>query len=518
LTQCAIATPHVLATEAGVAAYRHGGNAVDAALAAAATLTVVYPHMCAVGGDVLALLAEPGGDVVALNGSGAAPAATDPEQLGGEMPLSGPATVTVPGAVRAWQTIAAAGRLPLRAALEAAIAHARDGVAVAPSLARALDQHGAELATDAGARALFFADGRPLGEGMSLVQPALARSLAAIADIGAEAFYGPEVGGPLVEGLRALGSRITLDDLRAHETERTAPLRGAFGGDEVLTTPPNSQGFVLLQTLNAIERLGDVPDPLGPQAAVLAELFRLGALDRDLHLADPRFADVPLDRLLSGDYAEDLLARAREGASAARPEPTGRASGDTVAVVTADADGNAVSLIQSVFHAFGAQIVEPRTGILCHNRGASFSLDPDSPNRLAPGKRPAHTLMPVLVRRDGAVVGVHGTMGGRAQAQIHTHLMLRVARGEDAAAALSAPRFVVGGLDAGDPTDTVLVEARVDDGTVERFRTAGMPVVTLDDVDENVGHAQMIRRGPGGELTAATDPRADGSARVIDPG
>jgi oxamate amidohydrolase len=516
MTQCAIATPHTLATEAGVAAYRRGGNAVDAALAAAATLSVVYPHMVSIGGDALALLHTPDGRIAGLNGSGAAPAATSPEVLGGEMPLTGPGTVTVPGAVRTWDSLSQAARLPLAAALEAAIVHASEGVPVAGSLARGLEEHAAALAHDPGARDVLFRDGALLREGESLVQPALARSLEAIAALGAEAFYGPQVGGALVEGLRALGSPMTLDDLREHQTDRVEPLSGQFGPDEVLTLPPNSQGYLLLQALAALEQLGAGADPLGRDAAILAELFRLGSLDRDLHLADPRVADVPLERLLSPEHTGRLLERAREGVSAVWPEPTGRPGGDTVAVVAADAEGNAVSLIQSIFHSFGAKILEPRTGIVCHNRGAFFTLDPSSPNVLAPGKRPAHTLMPVLVRRDGRLVGVHGTMGGKAQAQIHTQLMLRTARGEDAASAVSAPRWVVGGLDAGDPSDLVLAESRVHTETLEHLAGSGMRVVTLGEVDETVGHSVMIRIAPDGALSAASDPRADGSAAAFE--
>jgi gamma-glutamyltranspeptidase len=513
MAESAIATPHRLATEAGVAAYRRGGNAVDAALAAAATLTVVYPHMCAIGGDLMALVAAPDGQLRAVNGSGAAAAATEP---GVVTPIRGPTAVTVPGLVRGWETLAADARLPLAAALEPAIALARDGVPVAPSLARALAEHSAELAEDPGLRAIFLPAGRTLREGEGFAQPALARSLEAIAGLGASAFYGPEVGGPLVDGLRRLGSRLVLDDLASHETEVTEPLTGRFGGDEVLTTPPNSQGFVLLEALNAIALLDETaPDPLGPDAPLLAELFRLTALDRDRHLADPRQAPVPLHELLSPEHAADLLALARKGATAATAETSARPGGDTVAVVAIDDVGHAVSLIQSVFHAFGAGILEPETGVICHNRGAFFCARPDAPNSPAPGRRPAHTLMPVIVRRDGAVVGVHGTMGGKAQPQVHAHLLLQLRRGEDVGAAVSAPRWVVGGLDVDDPSDTVLVAARAGEEVSARFRDRGMPVVELAEVDESVGHAQVIRRTPGGALDAATDPRADGSAAVI---
>jgi gamma-glutamyltranspeptidase len=190
------------------------------------------------------------------------------------------------------------------------------------------------------------------------------------------------------------------------------------------------------------------------------------------------------------------------------------AAGDTVAVVAMDAEGHAVSLIQSVFHAFGSGLLDSETGLILHNRGAFFSLDPAAPNRLEPGKRPAHTLMPVLVRRGGRVVGAHGTMGGKAQPQIHTHLLLNLEAGRSPAAALAAPRWVVGSLLGEEGVDLALAERGVPSPALDSIATAGLGMVTLGDLDEEVGHGQLVRRGADGELLAATDPRADGEARA----
>jgi gamma-glutamyltranspeptidase len=414
----AIACPHEEATHAGEDAFRSGGTAVDAALAAAAVLTVAYPHMCAIGGDAMALVARPDGTVTAVVGAGAAPAAADPGALGDAMPWQGPHTITVPGMVDAWGTMAGLGtRLPWMDLLAPAIALAREGTAIAPGLARA-------FADQPDMRARFADD---------LRQPALAATLEAIAANGPRELYEGKTAAALAAGLREAGSPMTAADLERHATEVTEPIALAVGDVEVLTTPRPTQGYVLHEILAALDA-GEEP----------ADAFRRTAAERDRTLADGR-------------------------------------SGDTVAIVAADEDGYAVSLIQSVYGSFGAGILEPRTGILLHNRGAGFSLDPASPNRLQGSKRPAHTLMPVLVRRSGRVEIAQGTMGGRAQPQINAQVLLRLLAGATAAEAVAAPRIVV----------------------------EGPAVATEGDA---VGHAQAVRRLPDGDFDAGSDPRADGAA------
>jgi gamma-glutamyltranspeptidase/glutathione hydrolase len=392
---------------------------------------------------------------------------------------------------------------------------AEQGVPVAGSLAAANAAAEADggLAADEGMAAVLRPGGRPLQTDDALVQPALARTLRAIQVDGPAALYEGPVGAAIVAHLRALGSAITTDDLAAHATELGEPLTGVFGDEEVLTAPPNSQGLLLLEILNAATRLGDV-DLLGEDADLLAELFRLVTLDRDRHLADPRRADVPVAELLSDRHAAELaeaaLARRSAGRGAAG-QAGARATGDTIAVVAADGAGNAVSLIQSIYYGFGSGILDPTTGVILHNRGAFFSVDEASPNVLAGGKRPGHTLMPVLVRRAGRLVGVHGTMGGSAQAQIHAQLILRTARGEAPADVLAAPRFVVGGLEPGGRADLVLAEPGCA-AAEQAWAAAGHDVHRLGELDEETGHAQLIRIGGDGSLRAASDPRADGAA------
>jgi gamma-glutamyltranspeptidase/glutathione hydrolase len=498
----AIASPHAAASRAGEAAFEAGGNAVDAALAAACALTVVYPHMCALGGDVMALVHD--GEAHAINGSGRAPRVLP---VGWGTPAQGVGTITVPGAAAAWQTISERwGRRPLAAALEPAADLARAGVPVARSLADALSVDAALVAADAGLSAVFAPDGRVLGEGDRLVHEPLARTLERLARHGAQELYTGETARLLVGGLARLGCALTLDDFALHRTDVEPALRGAVARRELLTMGANSQGFSLIQIMAAVERMR-LDDPLGAQAPLLAALFRASVADRDAHLADPAAMALPVEALISDENVDRLVERARNDAAPRAPAAPA-ARGDTVAVVAVD-EGLSVSLIQSVFYAFGAGVLEPRTGIICHNRGACFARDPASANAPGPGKRPLHTLMPLVVTSADRPSWVAGTMGGHAQAQIHCELLLRHLAGGDAQAAVESPRFITGSLEAGGRD--VHVEEDFE-AALAAFAACGEQVVRLPARSEAVGHAQAIAVGRDGALDAASDPRGDGLA------
>ncbi len=508
----AIATPHWAATRAGVAAFDAGGNAVDAALAAAVTLAVVYPHMCGVGGDLFALVQAVNGQTIALNASGAAPLAIDVEAIRAKheaMPEYGPLTITVPGAVSGWAALAELGAdLPLQRAFGPAVEYARDGIPVARSLASSLAWEPERLFVDPGMRSVFTRNDAPLTEGDPLVQPNLARTLEAIAVQGRSALYGGEVGKRLVAGLRAAGSPMDLEDLTACRPELDSPIAAPYRDLHVSVVPPNSQGFALLEILLAVERLEIDPDPLGADAALLAEVFAAASEDRDRHNADPRHTRVPVGTLLDEGHIAALCDQVRAG----RVGVGGGNAGDTIALATADGDGRAVSLIQSLSSGFGSGILEPSTGILCHNRGQGFSLDPDSPNVLAGGKRPAHTLMPVMAHRDGRLAAVTGSMGGGGQPQINFQDLIRAFDlGLDPGAAVSAPRWLMGGMDL-HPGRFVELEAGVPVWVREAFQRSDFALRPLGELDDGVGHAQLVRVADDGTFIAATDPRADGEA------
>lgn len=512
----AVATPHRLATEAAGVAFERGGNAVDAALAAATTLAVVYPHMCGVGGDLFALVHHPAGDVVAINASGRAPAAVDAARVASpgqhRMPEHGPASVTVPGAVSGWETLHRQGaNLSWADAFTAAVAYAHGGITVAPSVAATLEEYADRLRRDAGLSAVFFPGGEAAREGAALRQPALGSTLEAIATQGAGVWYGGELGERYADGLRALGAPIDVADMAGHQADLGTPLRARFGEVDVLVHPPNSQGFVLLEALSLIERMGIDPDPFGPDAATIAHIARAAARDRDRHLADPERMLVHPSTLLDDGHLGAVADEVRAGVPGPPPALMPR-SGDTIGLVTADAEGRGVSLIQSLYDGFGSGLLEPATGVVAHSRGAGFTLMPGHPNRLEGGARPAHTLMPAIVQRGGRFEAALGTMGGSAQPQILATAITRVfALGTGAADAVAMPRWLVSGMDAEGPTPFVLAESDVPAPTLAALKDAGYRVDTVGERDAAVGHAHMIHAVPGG-FDAGSDPRADGGA------
>lgn len=513
----AIATPHALATQAGVEAYRRGGNALDAALAAATAIPAVYPHMSHVGGDSVSLVRTPDGVVRCVNSTGFAPRGQRLERLamtyGAELPLRGPDVITVPGAVRGWEAIRGFGAaLPWSAQFDDAIRFAAEGVPVAPGLARSIARLRDLLGERVGTREIFLPGGSPLTERDTLRQAALADTYRALASSDARTLYGGAVGRSLAEGLQAEGSVLTLDDLATFSTEIAEPLSTTFRGDEVLTSPPNTQGFILLRALNALAALGDPDGALGEQAGSLARVFDRGNRLRESVLADPRFADVDVRALLHDGLLDDVNGVNLSAAPVSDPRV---ATGDTVGIAAVDADGYAISHIQSLYNGFGSGVLEPRTGILMQNRGAQFSLDPASPNRIEPGKRPSHTLMPVMVLRGGEPAFVTATMGGKGQPQIHTQVLLRLLDGASPDEAVSAPRWLVGAAEPGDPENAVYAEEDVSADALLSLAAHGLPVTTMSSRSDAAGHAHAIAVRPGG-LIAASDPRADGAASVVD--
>ena len=516
----AVAAPHRAAAEAAAEVFAEGGNAVDAALTAAVMLAVVYPHMCGVGGDLFALVRVPNGQTVAINSSGRAPVALDlqtvNDRLGGGPLERGPLAITVPGAVAGWAALAAEGAtIPSERAFAPAIALARDGISWSSSLVEVLASDEELFSSDPGMNQIFFADRtREVGGPAAVVQTALAGTLQTIARQGASALYDGEIGERYIAGLRAAGSPITTEDLRTHTVDVVPPLVGRYRDLDVRVVPPNSQGFVLLEILRAIERMGLDPDPLGPDAGLIARVIRAAGLDRDRHNADPRTTRVPVSSLLEDEHIAALAEQAREGP--ARVEGFGRAlSGDTICLVTADGDGRAVSLIQSLSWGFGSGILEPQTGIVAHNRGSCFSLDPASRNRVEGGKRPAHTLMPVMVERAGRLAAVPGTMGGYAQPQVNASNILRTFDlGMAPAEALGAPRWLENGMeDIGERT-YVIAEQDVPAETTERLARAGFEIETVPPHSSDTGHAHLIRVDEDGTLRVGADPRSDGAAHA----
>lgn len=509
----AIATPHVLATQAAAAAFGDGGNAIDAAIAAAAVLTVVYPHNVALGGDLIALVRTPDGAVHCINASGWSAAGADVELMrdkyGDGLPVRGADAVTVPGGVRGWEAMRDFGsRLPWDRLLSAAERAADLGVPVAESLHRHLhDAENADLSGMADFDRMFRPGGRLLRRGEQLRQPALAATLRALARGGPDEFYTGAVADRSVQYLRSHGGALDAADFAEFRPEVTEPISVQFRDLRVMTSPPNTHGFIMLRALTAIGT-ACLNAPLGADLGALMWVFHHGNRLRSEHLADPRMADVDVPALVGGLGATASV-RAAVATAASVPR------GDTVGIAAADGDGFAVSLIQSVYHAFGSGLLDPQTGILFHDRGTSFSLDPRSPNVLAARKRPLHTLMPVLTTQAGEIRHVLATMGGQGQPQILTQVLLRMADGETAAAAIAAPRAVVGAQQAGCTDDTVIVETGADPAATASLVASGLAVAEVPRHTEGLGQANVVRVSGDGDMTAASDPRADGSGVVV---
>jgi len=518
-----VASPHVLASQAGLAAFERGGNAVDAALAAAITIAVVYPHMNGVGGDAFWLVFDgPRGELRGLNAAGrAAIGATCATYArhGRAIPTrGGAAALTVPGVVSGWWEAHRYSQERLgspvtwKARFDDALHHARDGFPVSPGQRRVTAATPALFAATAPAEVrrtlwpLFHPDA--LGE--RLVQPALADTLAAVAADGAEAFYRGALARRLAEGVAAVGSPLTARDLAEHRADWVEPLRVPYRGGEATSFPPPTQGVAALAILALLEGfdlagLGDAD-----HVHLVVEATKLAFEDRDRWLGDPAVVDVPVARCL--DPARLARRRALISQRAARPVGGPGAEGDTIAIVAADADGNAVSLIQSLYHEFGAGVVAGDTGVLLQNRGAFFSLDPAHPNGLAPRKRTASTLIPSMYLVGGRPRLVYGTMGGEGQPQTQAALVTRlVDRGLGPQAAVEAPRWLYGRT-WGEPTRALRLEGRFGERVAADLAGRGHDDVRLvEDWSDLMGHAHVIQIDRDG-LVGASDPRADGAA------
>jgi gamma-glutamyltranspeptidase/glutathione hydrolase len=521
-----VTSPHSLASQAGADVLRAGGSAVDAALATAAVLAVVYPHMTGLGGDAFWLIHEGrSGEIKYLNGGGKAAVGASLAALGergiGEIPLRGivPATLTVPGAVASWMAAHDNyGRLPLSRVLDSAMRYARDGYPVTARLADFIEMMREDLARQREAAALFLPGGAVPQVGARLINPDLADTLQAIAESGWGGFYQGAVADELARFSQDMGGFFRLTDLTQQTASWGTPLVGHYRDVAIYNTPPPTQGFTVLEMLNLLEphRL-QVMEPLGPDRVHLqVQAKQIAYHDRDRLLADPRFADVPVARLISRDHARERGALI-DRSTALRWDQVpsyGSLAGDTVYLAVVDREGNAVSLIQSLYGAFGSCLVAGSTGVVLQNRSAYFSLDPEHPNRLEPGKIPLHTLIASMAKRDGRLWSVLGCMGADGQPQIQLQLYSALIDfGFDIQQAIEMPRFLSGRFALGEARDTLYVEGRFPSATIDALVRRGHVVNRWPDWNEMAGHAHGITIDlDSGMLCGGSDPRSDGAA------
>lgn len=519
----AVATSQPLAAQAGLAMLREGGTAVDAAVAAAVTLTVVQPGSNDLGGDLFALVWD-GGQLHGLNASGRSPAALTREllaaagqapssALGGSQataatapPARGWLPVTVPGAPAGWRDLHARfGRVPFERLFDDAIRYAESGFPVSPTTARnwaaAVGVH-ANVQDPACAHwpRTFTRDGRAPAAGEWFANPDAGRALRLISGSHGRDFYAGEIAEAVVRHARATGGLLTHEDLAAHESTWVQPLTAAYRGFEVHEIPPNGQGVAALQALALLDGLR--PAGGAPSVHEQIEAMKLGFADAHAYVADPATGATP--DLLEKSYLEQR--RQLIGERAAVPAPGDPMRGGTVYLAAADADGMMVSLIQSTYMGFGSFVTIPGYGFGLQNRGAGFSLEPGHPNVAAGGKRPFHTIIPGFLTRDGAPAGPFGVMGGHMQPQGHVQLAIATIDDRlDPQAALARPRWYwASGLD-------VAVEPEFPADAVADLRERGHQVhVTADR--GLFGMGQAIWRLPDGGYVAGSEPRADGLA------
>ncbi len=506
------ATSHPLASLAAVDCLKRGGNAIDAAITATALLCVIEPAMTGFGGDCFALMHKPGKGLVALNGSGRAPAAATPAWFAkagiSTIEVTSPHAVTVPGSIDAWATLLRDhGTISLADALAPAIEAAEGGFAVAPRVSHDWAGLTDKIAKNDGAKMHLLKAGRAPRMGEIMRFPALAQSLKLIAKDGPDAFYRGALMADMVADLNALGGLHTAADFANQKSNYVEPIAVTYRGVTLNEMPPNNQGVVALIILKILDRFPDLPKDINSaeRLHVMMEAARLAYAARDVFVADPAMVDVPVAHMLSDGFADELAKRIDRKRTREDLGPVPRPQGtDTTYLTVADKSGMVVSFINSLFAGFGSGIVTKKTGLVMQNRGSGFSLQAGHPNCIAPGKRPLHTLVPALAMRDGKPWLSFGVMGGAYQPLGHVAVLSnRIDCGLDIQQAVDAPRLCY-------EDGKLRYEASLDQQIRAQLEAMGHPMAERPDP---FGGAQAIEfDNANGVLIGASDPRKDGMA------
>ena len=516
-----VASSQPLASQAGLEVLQKGGNAVDAAIAMAAVLNVTEPMMTGVGGDMFAIVYwAKTGELKGLNASGRAPQALNLEYFQKKgmkrVPPVGMEPITVPGAFDGWCTLRDKyGTMPLAELLQPAIGYAENGFPVMEKAAEDWVAEEGKLKRTPAAAETYLVDGRAPHPGEIFKNPHLAATLRTLAQGGRNALYNGPVGRAMVDYFQKNGGFITMEDLAAQHAEWVEPISTTYRGYTAYELPPNGQGLTALIALNILEGfdLASLKDQPDLYYHLRIEAMKLAFADRNRYIADPHFAKVPIQELLSKDYAAKRRALIHNDSVLENPQAGEVSStGDTTYFTVVDKDHNAVSFINSLFEAFGSGIVAGDTGIMMQDRGAGFSLDPNHPNHIEPGKRPFHTLIPAMLFKDGKFLMSYGVMGGDIQAQGHVQVLTNlIDMGMNLQQAIEAPRFrYLGG-------DRVYLEPEMGDDVIQKLiarghKRASPPegVTTLRGVMGG-GQAIMIDLVDG-SLMGGSDIRKDGMA------
>jgi gamma-glutamyltranspeptidase/glutathione hydrolase len=510
LARNVVATSQPLAAQAGLSMLMKGGNAVDAILATAISLTVLEPTSNGIGSDAFCILWD-GSRLHGLNASGRSPAAWTPERFKGlhEMPRRGWESVTVPGCVAAWRDLSEKfGKLPFADLFEPAIRYASDGYLVSPTIARLWAAQAPELRSEPGFAEAFLPRGRAPEPGEKFSFPAQAKTLARIAETRGEAFYRGDLAEKIAAFAKQCGAALTAADLAAHRNDWVEPIGIDYRGYRLHEIPPNGQGIAALMALGILETvdMASLPVDSVDSLHVQIEAMKLAFADLYEYVSDPATMRVKPAQMLDKAYLKER-ARLIDMKQAGAPSFGRPPGGGTVYLTAADASGMMVSYIQSNFSGFGSGVVVPGTGISLQNRGSGFVLRPGHANVVGPGKRPFHTIIPGFVTRNGRPVMSFGVMGGSMQAQGHTQVMVRlIDYHQNPQAAADAPRWRV------DTGVQVGIEHGVPAETVNALRARGHDMPQADRWSTDFGRAQLIFRMGEDGYFAASERRTDGQA------
>ncbi len=517
-----VATSQTLASQAGAAVLERGGSAVDAAVAANAALGVIEPMMNGVGGDLFAIVYQAKtGKIIGINSSGWAPKATSIDFLRahgvtGKIPSHSVQSVTVPGAVAGWGALQQKfGKLSLKDDLAPAIFMAEHGIPIPEMDAQAWAIFAPQFQKSPGFASTFLPQGHPLATGKVFRNADLARTLRRIANDGPNGFYRGPLAAAMVSFLNSLGNPMSSQDLSEFSPEWVEPISTTYRGWTVRELPPNGQGIAALEMLNIMERfpLKDYGHNSVQALHTMIEAKKLAYADLARYVADPRFVKVPVSEMISKNFAEERAKLIGNKAScqvapADLTKVLTAAGRDTTYLTAVDREGNIVSLIQSNAGAFGSGLVAPGTGFVLQNRGTGFSLQPDSPNALAPRKRPFHTIIPGLLSKGDVTIGF-GIMGGLNQPQAHAQFVSNIVDfGMDIQAALDAARFTKPTFNGCD----VLLESRIPESVRAQLAAMGHQIETEDAYSQKMGRGNAVMLDSDGIKYGASDPRADGQA------
>lgn len=507
------ATSQPMATETALQVLRDGGNALDAAIAASAVLGVVESYSTGIGGDCFILYHEAStGKLHALNGSGRSPAAATIETMHARghdsMPEQDILAVTVPGAIDAWYCAnEKLGKLPMKDLLAPAIGYADQGYVVSPVIAHNWQQHEALLAQTPEAEKAYLVNGRAPAAGSIHHQPDLAETMRLIANKGRDAFYRGKIAEEIVRFSDCHNGLLSLDDFANHESEWVTPISSEYRGYRIFEIPPNGQGITPLMALNILNQteVSNYPHLSADHIHLLSEAFTLSMAERDRFIADPSFSQIPVEHLLSDDFARNQYSRIDMNQALGQPIRSAMPQHkDTVYLTVVDKDRNACSFINSVFYSWGSGLVAGNTGINLQNRGSGFVLEDSHFNRLEPGKRPMHTIIPAMVYKENKPVLGFGVMGGQYQAMGQTYVLSNwIDYGMDVQQSLDAARFFL-------YNGILSLEAPIPLETQQQLKTRGHITVSGE---ESHGGGQMIYIDwQNGVLQGGSDPRKDGMA------